>query len=139
MSEMERPTVLNTLSWCWGDTGLSMRLRSRSSGCPQVTHRTGRKWAMSILTVFDLSSMTSDRYDEAVRGLEVAGQGKPQGRLHHVAGIKEDGSIIVVDVWDSAESLAAFGETMIPTLQEAGVSPVEPDVYPVHNVIAGSE
>ena len=94
---------------------------------------------MSILTVFDLSSMTSDRYDEAVRGLEVAGQGKPQGRLHHVAGIKEDGSIIVVDVWDSAESLAAFGETMIPTLQEAGVSPVEPDVYPVHNVIAGSE
>ncbi|MDH3606324.1 MAG: hypothetical protein OER12_04950 [Acidimicrobiia bacterium] len=92
---------------------------------------------MSILTVFDLSSMTKDSYDKAVQGLAEAGQGSPNGRQYHVAGAKEDGSIIVVDVWDSGESLAAFAETMVPELQKAGVSPVEPAVYPVHNVIVG--
>lgn len=92
---------------------------------------------MSILTVFELPSMTTDKYDEAVRGLEAAGQGSPKGRLHHVASVQEDGSIIVADVWDSAESLDEFGNTLIPVLQKAGVSPVEPDVYPVHNVIVG--
>jgi len=92
---------------------------------------------MSILTVFELSSMTTEKYDQAIRGLEAAGQGSPEGRMYHVASVQEDDSIIVIDVWESAELLAEFGKTLIPVLEKAGVSPVEPKVYPVHNVIGG--
>ena len=92
---------------------------------------------MSILTVFELSSMTTEKYDQAIGGLESAGQGNPEGRLYHVASVREDGSIIVIDIWESSELLAEFGKTLIPVLEKVGVSPVEPKVYPVHNVIGG--
>ena len=92
---------------------------------------------MSIVTVFELSSMTTEKYDQVIRGLEAAGQGNPEGRLYHVASVQEDGSIIVTDVWESAELLDEFGKTLIPVLGKAGVSPVEPKVHPVHNVIVG--
>ena len=92
---------------------------------------------MSILTVFNLSSMNTEKYNQVLKDLEGAGHGNPKGRLYHVASVQEDGSIIVTDVWESAESLDEFGKPLIPILQNAGVTPVEPQVYPVHNVIKG--
>ena len=92
---------------------------------------------MSILTVFNLSTMDAEKYKKAIRGLEAAGQGKPKGRLYHIASSQEDGSIIVTDIWESAELLDEFGKTLIPTLNKVGVSPVQPKVYPVLNVIKG--
>jgi hypothetical protein len=92
---------------------------------------------MSIITVFNLSTMTAEKYNKAIRGLQAAGQGKPKGRLYHVASRQEDGSIIVTDIWESAELLEEFGKTLIPTLNKVGVTPVEPKVYPVLNVIEG--
>ena len=92
---------------------------------------------MAILTVFNLPTMNAERYDRIVRELEAAGQGKPRGRLHHVASRQDDGSFMVTDVWESAELLAAFGETLIPTLNNAGVTPVEPKVHAIHNLIKG--
>lgn len=92
---------------------------------------------MAILTVFNLSTMTDAKYKEAIRGLEAAGQGKPKGRLYHIASRQADGSIIVTDIWESAELLEEFGKTLIPVLKKAGVTPVEPKVTAVLNVIAG--
>ncbi len=92
---------------------------------------------MSILTVFNLGTMTAEKYNEAIRGLEAAGQGKPKGRLYHVASRQEDGGVIVTDIWESAELLEEFGKTLIPILNKAGVTPVEPKVYPILNVIKG--
>jgi len=92
---------------------------------------------MSILTVFNLSTMTAEKYNDAIRGLEAAGQGKPKGRLYHVACRQEDGTILVTDIWDSAELLEEFGKTLIPILNKVGVTPVAPKVYPVLNVIKG--
>lgn len=92
---------------------------------------------MAILTVFNLSTMNAEKYNAAIRGLEAAGQGKPKGRLYHVATSQEDGSIIVTDIWESTDLLDEFGKTLIPTLNEAGVTPVKPKVYPVLNVIEG--
>ena len=92
---------------------------------------------MSILTVFNLTTMDLDKYNEAIRGLEAAGQGKPKGRLYHIAVRNDDGSMIVTDIWESAELLEAFGKTLIPVLTKAGVTPVDPIVYPVINVIEG--
>ncbi len=92
---------------------------------------------MSIITVFNLPTMNTDKYNQAIRGLEVAGQGKPKGRLYHVAARQEDGSMIVTDIWESAALLEEFGKTLIPVLNKAGVTPVEPKVYPVQGIIEG--
>jgi hypothetical protein len=92
---------------------------------------------MSILTVFNLSTMDTKKYNAAISGLAAAGQGKPKGRLYHIASNQKDGSVIVTDIWESPESLDAFGKTLIPVLNKAGVTPVEPKVYPVLNVIEG--
>jgi len=92
---------------------------------------------MSIITVFNLSTMNTQKYNQAIHGLEVAGQGKPKGGLYHVAARQEDGSIIVTDIWESAALLEEFGKTLIPVLNKAEVTPVEPKVYPVDYVIEG--
>jgi hypothetical protein len=92
---------------------------------------------MSILTVFNLTTMTPEKYKKAIEGLAAAGQGEPKGRLYHIATPQGDGSMIVTDVWESPELLEEFGKTLIPTLNKVGVTPVEPKVYPVVNVIEG--
>ena len=92
---------------------------------------------MSILTVFSMPTMNAEKYNRVIRDLDAAGQGKPKGRLHHVASRQEDGSFVVTDVWASRELLAEFGKTLTPILKNAGVTPVEPKVHPVHNVIEG--
>jgi len=92
---------------------------------------------MSILTVFNLTTMNAEKYNKAITGLAAAGHGKPKGRLYHIATPQEDGSMIVTDIWESPESLDAFGKILIPVLNKAGVTPVEPKVYPILNVIEG--
>ncbi len=92
---------------------------------------------MSIITVFNLPTMTTEKYTQAIRGLEAAGQGMPKGRLYHVAARQEDGSTVVTDIWESAALLEEFGKTLVPVLNKAGVTPVQPKVYPVLNVIEG--
>ena len=92
---------------------------------------------MAIATVFNLSTMTTDSYAKVISGLEAAGAGNPKGRLYHVASVREDGSITITDVWESAELLQAFGETLFPVLHSAGVTPVPPEVTPVQGIIVG--
>jgi hypothetical protein len=81
--------------------------------------------------------MNVDKYNKAIKGLEEAGEGNPDGRLYHIASLQKDGSVIVTDIWESEELLDKFGKTLIPVLQKAGVEPVQPAVYPVHNYIQG--
>src|SRR5450432_3245595 len=71
---------------------------------------------MSILTVFTLSSMNAEKYNRVISDLDAAGQGKPKGRLYHIASRQEDGSFVVTDVWESAELLDEFGKTLMPIL-----------------------
>lgn len=91
---------------------------------------------MAIAAVFDVPGMTSAQYDKVIKDLEAAGEGSPEGRLYHLASSKE-GGWFVVDVWESPELLNQFAQTLMPTLQKAGVTPPEPQVYPVHNIIEG--
>lgn len=90
----------------------------------------------AITAVFDIPGMTSKQYDQTVKDLEAAGAGAPKGRLFHVASSKP-GGWFVVDVWESEESMGAFAQTLIPILQKSGVTPQQPQIYSVHNVIKG--
>ena len=40
---------------------------------------------MSILTVFNIPSMSTEKYDSVIKDLEAGGQGDPAGRQLHVA------------------------------------------------------
>ena len=41
------------------------------------------------------------------------------------------------DIWDSQESLDAFGETLVPIMTALGADPGQPMVSQVHNIIQG--
>ena len=91
---------------------------------------------MAIAILFDMPGATQRQYDEITQKLEAAGEGAPPGRLYHVSGPTQDGWR-VVDVWESQEQFERFGQTLIPFVQEAGISLFEPEPWPVHNVIVG--
>jgi hypothetical protein len=79
---------------------------------------------------------TQERYDTTLAQLEDAGAGAPEGRNSHVA-METDGEIQVFDIWESQEAFDAFGATLLPILDAAGVELNEPMVARVHNEIAG--
>ena len=81
-------------------------------------------------------SFPAEKYDQAVRRLEDAGAGAPEGRTFHVA-LETNGEINVFDIWESQEAFDAFGATLMPILTELGVNPGTPMVATVHNVIEG--
>jgi len=91
---------------------------------------------MAIGMYFNPPSMNAQQYDETIRRLEAAGQGSPRGRQYHVCFGTGD-KLQVFDVWESQESFEAFGRTLMPLLQELGLSAGEPTAEPVHNVILG--
>jgi hypothetical protein len=91
---------------------------------------------MAITAAFTPQSMNASQYDEIIRRLEAAGAGSPPGRLHHVC-FGTGSNLRVLDIWESEETLRAFGETLMPILQEIGVDPGQPEINAVHNTIAG--
>ena len=89
---------------------------------------------MAIAIYFHPESMSAAQYDEVIKRLDAAGQGKPKGRTHH-SSFGSDDHVMVYDVWDSQEDFDAFGQTLMPILAEVGLDAGQPDVMPVHNVI----
>jgi len=92
---------------------------------------------MAIGVYFNPPSMDAKQYDDVTRRLEAAGAGSPKGRLYHVC-FGNGNKLQVFDVWDSQESFDAFGQSLMPILQEVGLGSVTPMIEPVHNTIVGS-
>lgn len=89
--------------------------------------------------VHDSPGGTKEQYDEVAgrltdgKGLDSLDDWPAGGLLFHVAGPTDDG-FRVIDVWESEEAFAAFGETIGPILQEVGF-PGEPKLFEVHNFV----
>ena len=90
---------------------------------------------MAIGVFFYPDEMTAEQYNEALRRLEAAGQGAPKGRQHHFA-FGDAASLMVVDVWESQEDFAVFGDVLAPILSELGIE-AEPGMLELHNSISG--
>ncbi len=84
-----------------------------------------------ILAIFDVPSMSQEQFDKAWDELRQKGATNPDGRLHHFAGTKGMG-MVVVDVWESPEKLNTFATTLMPILVGLGVTPPEPSILPIH-------
>lgn len=95
---------------------------------------------MAVIAVFQHPSFTQERYEETVRAitnggsLESPADWPVPGLLVHASGQGPDG-FRVVDVWESEEAFAAFGEHLIPVLRAAGVEG-GPEVYPSHTLVS---
>lgn len=93
------------------------------------------KPAGAVLVFFDAKGMTTAQYDQVVAGLsKVLGEAAPAGQLFHAAYKTEEG-LKVIDIWESAERFQAFGGTLVPLLQGAGVTPPPPAVYSLYNYV----
>jgi hypothetical protein len=78
--------------------------------------------------------MSAQQYDECIKRLRKAGAGHPAGRLYHACfGSPEN--LAVFDVWTSQAAFEAFGQTLMPIMQQIGADPGQPSVMPVHNLI----
>lgn len=80
---------------------------------------------MPVVALFQAPSLTQERYEESVRmitggaRLQSAADWPVASLLAHIAGEGENG-FRVVDVWESEEACARFGEHLLPVLQAVG-------------------
>ena len=75
---------------------------------------------MSIVVRFHPTTVTQEKYEESLRRLEESGEWPPNGlELHVLFGSDED--LKVSEIWDSEEQLRAFGERLMPILDEVGI------------------
>ena len=94
---------------------------------------------MAVVVVFQ--GVTQEQYEESVRRLaggksqlESPSDWPVEGLLAHVAGQAASG-FRVVDVWESEEAFARFGDHLIPILRDMGVQS-QPEVYPAHTFVS---
>jgi hypothetical protein len=90
---------------------------------------------VSVVVRFKPAGLTREQYDESVRRLEAAGAWpNPEGLEMHVL-FGSEGDLRVSEIWDSPEQLQAFGDQLMPILQDVGVQFAgEPEIFEVHNL-----
>ena len=96
---------------------------------------------MAVVLVHEGPTLTQERYEAAVRrvtggkgSLETPADWPVEGLLVHAAGQGRTG-FRVVDLWESEDAAAAFGQIVMPILQEIGVTDM-PEVYPAHTFVS---
>jgi len=88
---------------------------------------------VAIVAIFEVDGATASKYDEVLRRLTEIGQRVPDGQLYHICyGDKQ--RLQVINVFESAAKLDAFGATLMPILQEMGIE-AKPTVFDVYNII----
>jgi len=87
---------------------------------------------MSIAVLFDCSADTLAQYE---RIFELAPELADQpARPYHMCVSSGDG-FLVIDVWESEEAFARFGEVLGPMLAQVNLQPT-PDVRRIYRIIA---
>jgi hypothetical protein len=87
---------------------------------------------MGVLVRFQPAGLTRQQYDEVTYQMEKAGAWPPDGLQLHVL-FGTEGNLLVSEIWESEEQLRAFGEQLMPVLNEVGVQLAgEPEVFEVH-------
>ena len=86
---------------------------------------------MAIAVVFEFPNDSVDKYDQALA--EQPELREQPGRTHHIC-FEVGAGWNVIDVWESEDAFAKFGEVLGPTMQRLGLE-AEPKIYPVHNTM----
>jgi hypothetical protein len=87
---------------------------------------------MGVLVRFQPTGLTRQQYDEVTYQMEKAGAWPPDGLQLHVL-FGTEGNLKVSEIWESEEQLRAFGEQLMPVLNEVGIQLAgEPEIFEVH-------
>jgi len=90
---------------------------------------------MAILVRFEVDGADSSKYDEVMRRLTAIGQRVPDGQMYHICyGDKK--RLQVIDVFESQAKLDAFGATLMPILQEMGIT-AKATIDEIYSIIEG--
>ena len=90
---------------------------------------------MSIVVRFNPASLTTEKYDEAIRRHEEAGVELPPDGLDYHICFGSEGNLRVSEIWDSREQFEAFGKQLMPILADTGIEfSGEPEIFEVHNI-----
>jgi hypothetical protein len=88
---------------------------------------------MSILMRFSPERMTIDQYEAVNTRLTEAGHWPPDGLEYHVC-FGQDGDLKVSEIWSSDEQFEAFGQHLMPILNEVGINfSGPPERLEIHN------
>ncbi len=97
---------------------------------------------MAIVMRMEAPGATVEQYEALNEVIGVDNDNPPDGLVLHVAGVTDDG-MVVIDVWESEEKLNAFFDsTLGPALADSEMEPGPPTVSKLHNMIpqgAGTE
>ncbi|MCA1708083.1 MAG: hypothetical protein LC808_34330 [Actinobacteria bacterium] len=86
---------------------------------------------MSILVRFSPAGLTDQQYQQVTHQLQESGAWPPAGLQLHVC-FGNEGELRVSEVWESEEQMRAFGEKLMPVVEQAGVQmSAPPEVLPV--------
>lgn len=88
-----------------------------------------------ILALYEFTDLTPEQYSKTIKDLENAGQAHPRGRLYHFATVKNN-RITISDIWESEETLQDFTKILFPILINNAVSPVNPEIQNIYNIIS---
>ena len=89
---------------------------------------------MSVLIRFAPPSLTAEQYDKVVARLNEEGVFPAEGLDYEIC-FGSEGNLKVSQVWDTKEHMEAFGQRLMPILQEVGIDPGQPEIVEVHNII----
>ena len=90
---------------------------------------------MSIVVRFQPAGLTREQHDRVTQRLEAGGNWPAPGLQVHVT-FGDDGNLLVSEIWESEDQMRAFGETLMPILQDEGVQmAAEPQVFAVHDLV----
>jgi hypothetical protein len=95
---------------------------------------TKTQYMKKVLVLFEFPTATLSQYENVWKDLSAAGMEHPKGLISHVGCQKPEGSLMVVDVWESAEAFREFGNTLMPIIIKNGIPLTEPKILNAHYV-----
>ncbi len=90
---------------------------------------------MAVCRIVDTGA-TPEQYEQIRSRLGVDEGDPPPGGLVHIAAKREDGTIRVIDVWESREQADAWGEKVRAVRMELGIGEATPPRSPTTRRIA---
>lgn len=87
------------------------------------------------VVLFEDMNMTEAQYDAILKEMEAKGILYDSKRLSHVS-FARNGAWCVVDVWESPDAFAEFGQNVLqPIFAKLGLNPPPPTVLPAHSYL----
>ena len=90
---------------------------------------------MSILVRF-AQPLTTEQYEQVKARVSEDGGFPPAGLEYHVC-FGPEGHRRVSEIWASRDQFEAFGERLMPAIEEAGIEIVEPEILEVYSEVRG--